>query len=238
MRLIYAFSTLLVLIICISMKKTHSSQVSKEDLLGKIDYKKSVNFIEIASEYTDKQGIYMRTKAYDAFKKMFFEAKACGINLKIISAGRNFDYQKGIWERKWKDGKYIKYFGAERVKSIMKYSSMPGTSRHHWGTDIDLNSLKNSYFMEGKGKKEYDWLISHANGFGFYQTYTSKNTGRTGYEEEKWHWSYMPLAKDFLTQYNDSVSYSDISNFNGSEFASDIEVIAKYVNGIDSTLIQ
>ena len=45
------------------------------------------------------------------------------------------------------------------VKEIMKYSSMPSTSRHHWGTDIDLNSLENSYFEKGEGKKySIGWL--------------------------------------------------------------------------------
>ena len=32
---------------------------------------------------------------------------------------------------------------------------MPSTSRHHWGTDLDLNNLNNSYFTSGKGKKIY-----------------------------------------------------------------------------------
>ncbi|NJK84501.1 MAG: M15 family metallopeptidase [Saprospiraceae bacterium] len=41
----------------------------------------------------------------------------------------------------------------ERALKILKYSSMPGTSRHHWGTDIDLNSFSNSYFEQGEGKK-------------------------------------------------------------------------------------
>ena len=51
---------------------------------------------------------------------------------------------------------------------------MPSTSRHHWGTDIDLNSLNNSYFSSGKGLKEYDWLTTNANHYGFYQVYTDE----------------------------------------------------------------
>ncbi len=218
------------------MNNSTISDFSKEELLGTIDYKTDANFCEIGSEYTRKNGIYMRCKAYEAFKKMFFDAKACGINLEIVSAGRNFNYQKGIWERKWKDGKYIKYFGADRVKNIMKYSSMPGTSRHHWGTDIDLNSLSNSYFSSGAGLKEYNWLTSHAKTYGFYQTYTSKESGRTGYEEEKWHWSYMPVAEKLLEAYNNTVKLTDITNFNGSEYAPELDIIKVYVNGIDSVL--
>ncbi|MFM9004881.1 MAG: D-alanyl-D-alanine carboxypeptidase family protein [Flavobacteriales bacterium] len=45
----------------------------------------------------------------------------------------------------------------------MKFSSMPGTSRHHWGTDIDLNSVEPSYFLSGKGLLIYQWLSAHRN---------------------------------------------------------------------------
>ena len=211
----------------------------KTDLLGQIDYAAHADFTKIPAEFTSKTGVYLRTEALDAFKKMHFSAKECGVNLTIISAARNFDYQKGIWERKWKDGKYIQYMGAERARAIMRYSSMPGTSRHHWGTDIDINNLSDSYFTsKTEGIKVYEWLTSHANSFGFCQTYTSKEEGRTGYEEEKWHWSYMPIAKNLLRQYNEQVSYSDIKNFNGSESAEPLKALELYVNGIDSSLTE
>jgi len=220
------------------MNNSSSFDYNKKELLGQIDYSKNTDFSRIPKEYTSKDNVYLRTDALEAFKKMYFAAKECGINLTIISAARNFDYQKGIWERKWKDGKYISYFGAERAKAIMRYSSMPGTSRHHWGTDIDINSLTDSYFTTGKGKIVYEWLVTHAPSYGFYQTYTSKETGRTGYEEEKWHWSYMPIARGLLEEYNLQVTYSDITNFNGSESAENLEAIENYVNGIDASLLE
>jgi hypothetical protein len=109
---------------------------------------------------------------------------------------------------------------------------MPSTSRHHWGTDIDLNSLSNSYFESGKGKKEYKWLVENANNYGFYQVYTEKSSRRTGYNLERWHWSYMPLSIKYLAFYNNQVDYSDISRFDGSELAEALNIIPNYVNGI------
>ena len=207
------------------------------ELLGQVDYASHPDFSVIPAEYTSKTQVYLRTETLGAFKKMFYAAKECGLDLKIISAARNFDYQKGIWERKWKDGKFIKHFGADRAKAIMRYSSMPGTSRHHWGTDIDINDLSDSYFTSNaEGKKVYEWLTTHANSFGFYQTYTSKESGRTGYEEEKWHWSYMPIAKQLLEAYNTQISYKAIVNFNGYESAEPLGAIDLYVNGIDANL--
>jgi LAS superfamily LD-carboxypeptidase LdcB len=109
---------------------------------------------------------------------------------------------------------------------------MPGTSRHHWGTDIDLNSLENSYFEVGEGLKVYQWLLQHAHEFGFCQPYTSKATGRTGYEEEKWHWSYTPLSVPLLQQYMNTITLEDISGFQGSETAAQLDVINTYVAGV------
>jgi len=135
---------------------------------------------------------------------MYNAAKADGIDLVVRSATRNFSYQRGIWERKW-SGKTKLSDGVnaatditvdrDRAVKIMNYSAMPGASRHHWGTDIDLNSFNNSYFESGTGLKVYKWLEQNAHKYGYCRPYTPKNNGRTGYEEEKWHWSYTPLSK-------------------------------------------
>ena len=73
------------------------------------------------------------------------------IQLIIVSGTRNFKEQKAIWNRKW--NRYNNLKSIDRIKKILEYSSMPSTSRHHWGTDLDLNNLNNSYFTSGKGKK-------------------------------------------------------------------------------------
>ena len=110
---------------------------------------------------------------------------------------------------------------------------MPMCSRHHWGTDLDLNSLENSYFSSGKGLKIYEWLTKHAPDYGFCQVYTNKKiNNRTGYEEEKWHWSYMPIARQNLMRYNKTVKITDIKGFLGWETASEVNIIEAYVNGI------
>jgi hypothetical protein len=80
--------------------------------------------------------------------------------------------------------------------------------------------------------KIYQWLTTHGAKYGFCQPYTSKAAGRTGYEEEKWHWSYWPLSKELLNAYVKSVHYSDIKGFKGSKTAKSINAIEKYVQGI------
>jgi len=213
----------------------------KNYLLGKFDPTTHPKFSKLSDEHTrgSARGAYLRKETYEAFIKMSDAAKLEGVELIIISATRNFDSQKRIWENKWNgkvqvEGKDLTTVSdpKERARLILLYSSMPGTSRHHWGTDMDLNSLENNFFESGEGLKIYQWLTAHAAEYGFCQPYTSKTSDRTGYEEEKWHWSYLPLSGEFLETYQKHIRYPDIKGFAGSEVAKPLEVIKKYVTGV------
>lgn len=219
-----------------------AQEVEKAYLLGQFDPMTDSRFVKIDDAYSkgSARGGVLRKETMEAFIKMAEAAKKDGVELIIISATRNFESQKRIWENKW-DGKTL-VEGKDlttvkkkddRAKLILLYSSMPTTSRHHWGTDMDLNNLNNDYFEKGEGLKIYNWLLAHAAEYGFCQPYTSKKDGkRTGYEEEKWHWSYLPLSSQFLKQYKKAINYTDITGFKGSEVAKSIQVIEKYVDGV------
>ena len=210
-------------------------------IMGHFNPRDHNDFSEIPIEYADRAGLYIRTEVLEAFIKMYDHAAADDIHYTIRSATRNFDYQKGIWERKWtgktqlSDGSSAADISSEinRAKKILLYSSMPGTSRHHWGTDIDLNSFDNDYFSIGAGLIEYQWLQEHAHSYGFCQTYTDKSNGRAGYEEEKWHWTYTPISNE-LTDYAQKFLRDDmIKGFLGAETAPEIEIVKNYVLGIN-----
>lgn len=217
-----------------SVNDTLRIDTSVDFVTGRFNFKSHEDFIKVEPVYTNKE-VYLHKKTYEAFKAMADSAESAGINLIIVSGTRNFDYQKSIWDRKWNASDSTTALG--KALGILEFSSMPMTSRHHWGTDIDLIKLNNHYFEAGQGKKEYEWLQEHANQFGFYQPYTNKSTtGRTGYSEEKWHWSYLPLAKQFLAYYNTHVTNKDIQGFKGSEQAKKIDMVKNYVNGISDKL--
>ncbi len=218
-----------------------------EILLGKVIASEDNNLVVVPAQYASREGIYMQQEALDSFLKMHKAASTDGISLMIISGFRSFDHQKRIWENKW-NGRQILHGNIkatdisdhkEKALEILKYSAMPGTSRHHWGTDIDLNSLNNSYFAKGEGKKVYDWLSKNAIDYGFCQPYTSKSAGRqSGYEEEKWHWSYIPLANIYLKDYKRNVDYNDIKGFDGWQTAEKINVIEKFVISINKDCLE
>ena len=206
----------------------------------------SKDFKPVPPYCCDEPGHFLLPETLAAWLEMHEAAKIDNINLIVISSLRSFEKQKKIWENKWNgrtltQGRNIAESipdHAERAKAILKYSAMPATSRHHWGTDFDINAVEDEYFFEGKGKDEYSWLQENAEKFGFGQPYSIKSPERpVGYEEEKWHWSYLPLSKQFLKEYVETIDYSMITEFDGSGTAEQINVIGDYVYGIDKTCI-
>jgi len=202
--------------------------------MGQIDPAADARFVRIDSQYTDKPAIYLQREAYAQFLEMHKAARRDGIDLQILSATRPFDYQRNIWERKWNQLREKGWTDElEMAREILKFSAMPGTSRHHWGTDIDLNYLNNESFASGRGQVIYDWLKANGRFFGFCQPYTEKGPDRPyGYEEEKWHWSYMPLAWQYYDLAKEQLTDELISGFSGSSSAPAIGVVEKYVLGV------
>jgi len=147
-------------------------------------------------------------------------AKKDGFELTIASGFRNFDRQLSIWNRKFvgelsvknrfnENVDILKLNDEQRIKAILTYSALPGASRHHWGTDIDVyapNLLADEqqlqlepweYKKNGPFDKLSQWLKINAKAFGFYFPY---DKFRGGIAEEPWHLSYFPLANKYQQQ--------------------------------------
>lgn len=213
-------------------------------LRGRFKPAEHPDFTTVPAELTDRDGTYyLRADATEAFAQMAAAAAADGITLRIISATRPFNRQKSIWEAKW-DGRRLLEGKekapdvypdpADRARAILRWSSMPGTSRHHWGTDIDINRLTNDYFASGQGLAEYVWLQAHAASYGFCQPYSPKGSARPeGYNEEKWHWSYLPVAHELTALAAEQLQDQNIDGFTGAEAARTIGVVKNYVLGIN-----
>jgi D-alanyl-D-alanine carboxypeptidase len=216
---------------------------SIEELMGKFDPTQHPDFVVIEARYASRTGMYLRKETYEAFKKMHAAAAKDSIQLRIISATRNFEAQKGIWEAKWTGARTIENGKnaataypdpIDRALKILEYSAMPGSSRHHWGTDIDLNDLNPAWFRNGQGKKIHDWLTQNGPKFGFCQPYSPKGKERPyGYNEEHWHWSYMPIAQQMARLASEKLKNEMIQGFAGSNTAPKIDVVGRYVLGIN-----
>ncbi len=207
-------------------------EIAKEYLLGKYKPEADSLFVKVPQKYCLLRVEYIHKDVLEPYIAMYEAAAKEGVNIGIVSAVRTFDTQKWLWNQRYYSSPNPKTV----AKSVLNYLAMPGTSRHHWGTDVDIMNTKLNFFETEQGKKSFKWLQDNAAEFGFYQVYTS---GRlTGYKEEKWHWSYLPIAKEFQKQYKEKITYTDITGFNGSDISEEINVIEDYVFGIDSTLLK
>jgi len=232
-KFVILFSILFIVAIIIGIivyVSTMSSNVqiygttpSSDYVLGKFDPETSNLFEVITVPGTKSIKRILRKEVALKLQEMYeaFKRDYPNISFDVISATRNYDYQKQIWNYKWfNDARYKNITDPlNRALGILQYSSMPGTSRHHWGTDIDIYSLEPSDFESGNGLTIYNWLKQNAITYGFGQPFTS---GRcTGYYEEKWHWSYLPLAKkclqDWVSLYDNNVcNFLAFADFEGA----------------------
>jgi LAS superfamily LD-carboxypeptidase LdcB len=158
-----------------------------------------------------------------AFELMKIAAAKEGIHISVVSGYRSFTRQTQIWNRKYK--KYAAQ-GLEPhaiFEKIVEYSTVPGTSRHHWGTDIDIIDINATYSgdvlvpskFHGSGPfcKLKDWMEKHSTTYDFELVYTM-NDNRTGFKYEPWHYSYVPLSRK---RYNDYLTTIDLVSFLRSE---------------------
>jgi LAS superfamily LD-carboxypeptidase LdcB len=142
-------------------------------------------------------------------------AQADGIDLAAVSGFRDFARQLTIWNGKF-SGERAMFDAAgakldaqsltprERVAAILQWSALPGASRHHWGTDLDLVDrrvsaagyeikLTRAEYAPGGPLAALDlWLTAHAPRFGFFRPFQGE---RSGVQPEPWHFSFAPIAE-------------------------------------------
>lgn len=159
----------------------------------------------------EKDGYRLRPEAAAAFDAMKAAALKDGINIKVVSSYRDYTHQNRIWERKYVRFRENGLSPMPAIQKIIEYSTIPGTSRHHWGTDVDLIDgtpnvkgdvlVPSKFHGTGPFCKLKDWMDTHANSFGFQLVYTD-DIDRNGFKYEPWHYSYTPLSKSYLKAYN------------------------------------
>ena len=204
-------------------------------LTGRYQAKNYPKDFVLLPEKISQKKIYLHKDTAIDFIKMYLSAKKQGVELKPISGFRSFEHQKSIWNRKYE--KYSRQYADpwKRIEKILRFSAMPGTSRHHWGTDVDIYSLNNKDFETTSGKRVYRWLKENGHKYGFYQVYTAKR--KSGYLEEKWHYTHLPTTINFLKLYKKWITPLQLTGFSGDEFVKEKKIISKYVFSINPELI-
>jgi LAS superfamily LD-carboxypeptidase LdcB len=154
------------------------------------------------------------------FLEMRAAAAADGIDLVPISSFRDFDRQLAIWNGKHRGERELRAIDGSlldartmdeqaRTEAILHWSALPGASRHHWGTDMDVIDARSmpagyrpqlvteEFAADGMFARLDRWLAANAAAHGFFRPYS---TWRGGVQPEPWHISHAPVAGAAMAQ--------------------------------------
>jgi LAS superfamily LD-carboxypeptidase LdcB len=183
--------------------------------------------------------------------------RAASIDLVIVSSFRSFERQVQIWNGKYvgerpvlgRDGEAFDRTRGDPnalIDAILAWSALPGASRHHWGTDVDVvdgavlasgyqpRLVPEEYAPGGVFERLGAWLDAHLAEHGFFRPY---RTDRGGVQPEAWHLSYAAIAVPALEDLTLEVLIEAVaaSSMHGREgvLARIPELYQRYVKGID-----
>ncbi len=171
----------------------------------------------------EELGASIHVDAVEPFHRLQDEARIAGFKAEIYSGYRGFEKQLSIWNRKATGQLTVLDSDAspldidrlseeELLFAILRWSALPGASRHHWGTDIDVidaAARPAGYVVElvpeevdsgGMFGPFHDWLdtrIAASSAFGFFRPY---DQDRNGVAPERWHLSYAPVTRLYEKQ--------------------------------------
>lgn len=142
-------------------------------------------------------------------KEIQSRAQKAGFEFWVCSGFRSFQRQTEIWNRKVKES--VGKSESEIIHTLLRWSALPGLSRHHWGTDFDVIDKKGlapgyqvklipeEFELGGPFGGLHQWLDSEMGALGFFRPYQKD---RGGVSPERWHLSYAPLSQKFLNAFD------------------------------------
>ncbi len=162
--------------------------------------------------------LFIHSGVTSALAELERRAAGAGFSLSVVSGFRDFESQLRIWnlkargQRQLLDARgqpleFAKLSPQQIVFAILRWSALPGGSRHHWGTDLDVidaRTVPPGYQVQltpaevepgGIFGPLHDWLDENMDELGFFRPYR-EDLG--GVSPERWHLSFAPLAESYL----------------------------------------
>ncbi|MBE2899140.1 M15 family metallopeptidase [Pasteurellaceae bacterium 20609_3] len=195
-------------------------QFTAEMLTGKSD----AHLVALASPYAQHHCVHHETLR--AFQGLQQSAVKAGFDLQPASSFRDFERQRLIWNGKMSgarkvhddNGCALDFTGCDewlKIQAILRWSAMPGASRHHWGSEIDFYDPTRlpanqalqlepwEYQAGGYFADLSAWLEEALPHFDFYLPFMQKSSKEIG--REPWHISHLPVAKVAQAQFTPQV---------------------------------
>ena len=170
-------------------------------------------------EQIEDPRVALHRDAVEPFLALRAAAAKEGLDVAPFSAFRDFHQQLEIWNRKFRgerplydrDGNLREHAALSEpqlVEAILVWSAVPGASRHHWGSEIDVYDraalpegyrvrlLPEEYVPGGVFERLALWMDENLSRFDFFRPY---DRDRGGVYPEPWHISYAPVSSLALT---------------------------------------
>lgn len=202
-------------------------------------------------------GLRLHPDAAAAFLQLAAMAKTHGMDLRAVSAWRGFAHQARIWQAKWRGERPVYdaqsrpvdisvMSAADKAQAILLYSALPGTSRHHWGSDLDWYDaaavpadyrpqLLPEEYLQGPFQRASAFVAANAAQFGFYAPYANYQGGVAA---EPWHLSFIPLASACQKQLTPALVQQALSNSDLDDQLQLIplvpEIVRRYVQNVNA----
>lgn len=150
-----------------------------------MDYEPT-DLVTIDNKYGTYTDMEMKDVAYEAYKKLYDDAKAEGFDLKLCSTMRSYNTQKTLFNNS------LNNRGRETTNVRSAY---PGRSEHHTGLAIDVTSASMGWGLTQDFIDYADgqWINDHCHEYGFIVRYPKGKTDITGYAYEPWHLRYVGI---------------------------------------------
>ena len=168
-------------------------------------------------------GHRLQEEVAESFAALQCDARAAGFELAIASSFRSFQRQlhflnamergtRAVHDDSGQPVAILELPAREQMHAILRYSAIPGSSRHHWGTDLDVYdaaAMAPGYSLQlspgevasgGVFDPLHCWLderMAAGQSHGFYRPYAAD---RGGVAPERWHLSYAPLSASCALQ--------------------------------------
>lgn len=137
---------------------------------------------------TKETCLYLDSRIVKYFEDMCKAAKEDGITLVSVSAYRSYSYQQGLYNNRVTRCQNEDGLSLEAAKKkAATIVAVPGTSEHHLGLAVDINSVETSF----EDTKEFRWLQENAEKFGFVMRYPEDKQDITKIIYEPWHYRYV-----------------------------------------------
>ncbi|CAM2748399.1 M15 family metallopeptidase [Vibrio mytili] len=187
---------------------------------------------------------------------MIEAATLAGFKMEIASGFRDFSRQRSIWNGKFAGELPVLDSNSaplnkedlsdeEKLMAILRWSALPGGSRHHWGCDFDVYArnllpedvqlkLEPWEYLQGHQNAFYQWLTAHLDEFGFFFPY-QHDLG--GVAVEPWHISHKVIGQQCLSQLTPEILKGELTRQNQLGAIAGLEVILNNLEKIMSTYI-